>query len=288
MIRDVVAAGVIATLAAAAPALAQGKSQQHKKNPPPSRSDLTAPATAPTTTVGGATPFAWIDDASLLHPGSVSLAMSVVRWQGGGSSEVDVPVIDAAVGLAPRVHLTATVPHVNGSADPAGAVGGMGTSYFSAKIAVVNSAKRSVKLSVAPTLEVLGHGVEQSIAADGRRVHYGLPVSAEIGRGTTRLYGGSGYFSRGIWFAGGGVGARASSKTYLSGSFSRSWRRADAFGVPLSDRARNEVTGSASYALTRNTSVFGSLARTIATLDENGAGTTIAGGISFFVAAPTK
>jgi hypothetical protein len=289
MTRALVAASVIVTLAASAPAGAQGKSQSHKNNPPPSRNDLTAPASTSTaTTVGGATPFAWVDDASLLAPGAVSLAMSVVRWQGSGVSEVDIPVVDAAVGLTPRVHLAMTVPRVLGSADPSGALGGMATSYFSAKIAVVNDAKRSVKLSVAPTLEVLGRGVLQSLAPGARRAHFGLPVSAEIGRGGVRLYGGAGYFSRGVWFTGGGVGGRASDKVYISAGYSRSWRRSDGLAVPISDRDRNDINGAASYSVTPNVSVYGSLARTIATLEENGAGTTVAGGVSFFFVPARK
>jgi hypothetical protein len=64
-----VLANAILALAVSTPALAQGKSQQHKKNPaPPSRSDLAAPSgvSMPATAVAGPTPFAWVDDASLL------------------------------------------------------------------------------------------------------------------------------------------------------------------------------------------------------------------------------
>ena len=67
------------------------------------------------------------------------------------------------------------------------------------------------------------------------------------------------------------------------GSFSRAWRRSDVPGVPIGDRDRKEISGGASYALTKAVHVFGSTGRTIATLEENGAGTTIAGGVSFFV-----
>lgn len=289
MTRATVLASALVALAVSSSALAQGNSQAHRKSAPPSRSDLTAPATAPSVVggVSGVTPFAWIDDASLLEPGAVSLAMSVVRWQGSGVSEVDVPVVDAAIGLAPRVHLTASVPRVAGSGDPEGAAGGVGTSYFSAKIAVFNDARRSVKLSVAPTLEVLGRGVTQSTIGE-RRVHFGLPVSAEMDRGPTRLYAGAGFFSRGVWFTGAGAGVRATDKVFVSAGFSRSWRRDETQAVPLADRDRNDVSGSVSYAVTPSVSVFGSLARTIATLEENGAGTTLAGGVSFFVAPPRK
>jgi hypothetical protein len=292
MRRPIVLASAAVALAVSTSALAQGNSQQHKKNPPapPSRSDLAAPSSVSmaTTAVAGPTPFAWVDDASLLEAGSVSIAMSVVRWQGSGISEVDVPVIDASIGLAPRVHLTATVPRVVGSVDPLGPVGGVGTSYFSVKIAAINDAKRSLKLSVAPTLEVLGRGVLQSMTEGERRVHFGLPVSLELDRGPARLYAGGGYFTRGVWFTGAGVGTRLNDKVFVSGGFSRSWRGSDVPDIPLSDRDRKEITGSGSYALTPQVSVYGAIARTIATLDENGAGTSVIGGVSFFYAPPRK
>ena len=119
-------------------------------------------------------------------------------------------------------------------------------------------------------------------------MHFGLPISAQIDRGRARLYGGAGYFTRGVWFTGGGVGTRLNDKVFVSGGFSRSWRRSDALDVPLSDRDRKEATGSGSYALTPQISVYGAIARTIATLEENGAGTSLVGGVSFFVAPPRK
>jgi len=287
-----VLASAVLALAVSAPALAQGQSQQHKKNPPapPSRSDLAAPSgvSLPAMAVAGPTPFAWVDDASLLEAGSVSIALSVARWQGGGISEVDVPIVDAAIGLTPRVHLTMSVPRVVGSEDPLGPVGGMGTSYFSAKIAALNDARRGLKLSVAPTLEVLGSGVLQSTTAGERRAHFGLPVSVELDRGRARLYAGGGYFTRGVWFTGAGVGSRVNDKLFVSGGFSRSWRGSDVPDVPLSDRDRKEITGSASYTITPQVSVYGALGRTLATLDENGAGTSLVGGVSFFFAPPRK
>src|SRR5207244_1845076 len=128
----------VATLTRSSPAFAQGKSQAHQKGSPPSRSALPAPAVA--SPVGGVTPFAWVGDASLIEPGTIWLAMSVVRWQGSDASEVDVPVVDAAVGLTRRVQLAASVPRSMTDVDPSGAAGGIGTSYFSAKIAVLATA----------------------------------------------------------------------------------------------------------------------------------------------------
>jgi len=52
---------------------------------------------------------------------------------------------------------------------------------------------------------------------------------------------------------------------------------ADVLGV-VADRT--ELTGSASVGIANNVSVFGSIGQTIATTDQNGAGTTVSGGIS--------
>ena len=74
-----VTASVIVALAVALPAAAQGKSgsapgkNKNKKSTPPSSSSLPGPITS-------ASPLSWIDDASLLAPGSVALTVSVMRW----------------------------------------------------------------------------------------------------------------------------------------------------------------------------------------------------------------
>jgi len=290
MRRASIAAGVFIALAAVSPALAQGNGNGnghgHQPSTPPSRNSLAPPAIA--TSSAGVTPFAWLEDATVLEPGAVSVAVSAMRWQGADASEVDAPVVDVAMGLTERVHLTATIPRVVDSAETGGPVGGVGTSFFSAKVALLDDRRRGVKLSASATVEVLGEGVLQSLQAGANRVQVGFPVSAEVDRGALRLFGGGGYFSRGIWFGGGGIGVRAGRRAFVSGSFSRSWRRAEAIDVPLSDRDRNEVSSGVSYALTPQISVFGSVGHSIATLDQNGAGATLGAGIAFFLAPARK
>jgi hypothetical protein len=276
--RTLIAAGAIAALAAAAPAFADSKNQDHKKATAPSRNDL---ASAPPVTATGATPFAWIDDASVLPPGMMSMSISAMRWHNGDSSEADVPIVDAAFGLSRRVQFSASVPRVVGGAD---AAGGMGTSFFSAKIALVDDPRRSFKVAAAPTLQIVSEGVAATLPAGATRGRWGMPASAEVAVGPARLYGGGGYFSPGLWFAGGAAAARASDKVVVSVGFSRAWRHDD-LAAPPTLRARNELSGGAAYALTPTVSLFGTLGRTVATLDENGAGATVAGGLSVAFAA---
>jgi hypothetical protein len=284
-----------------APAWAQGKSGQAPGQnkgsgkgsgaaaAAPSRNELSAIGVAPTPSPSGATPLAWVDDASVLPPGTVTFSMSAMRWSGDGVSEVDAPIVDAAFGIAPRVQLSASVPRVVGSADPDGAAGGVGTSFFAAKIGVYEHAKSAVKVAVSPTLQVLGEGVVAGLEPGEGRVRWGMPVSAEISRGSLRLYGGGGYFSPGLWFTGAAVGAQAAEKVFVSVGFNRAWRHSDVPDIPISDRDRKEISGGVAYILRPSITVFGSVGRTVKTLVENGAGTSIVGGASFsFATSATK
>jgi hypothetical protein len=278
MMRHLAAAGAVLALAAASPAFAQGNSQGHKGGPP-SKSELPAPGG-----VGGGTaattPFSWLDDASVLDPGTVSLALSVVRWQGTDLSETSVPVIDAGLGITRGVQLTANVPRVLADSGTSGA-GSLGTSYIGVKLGVLDDPQKGLKLAVSPTLEILGSALASSIDPTASRVQWGVPASVELDRGRARAYAGAGYFSRGVWFTGAGGSLQPASRFAVSLAITRSWTNAATPDVALADRVRNEISGGAFYALTSNVGVFGSLGHTIATTDANGAGVIFAAGVSF-------
>ena len=242
----------------------------------PSRSTL--PSSALTSSI--ASPFAWLDDGRILPPATVTLAVSTLHWQGTGVSEVDAPVTSIAAGVAPRVQLGASIPHIIGNADPTGAVGGLGSLFFYGKVGLLGD-DSPIKVAVAPTIMVLGDGAAQALAANESRTQFGLPVSVEFDAGPTRIYAGTGFFTRGIRFAGGGIAVRAASRLGLSMSLSHSWTTADLLGV-VADRT--EVTGTASYSIASSLALFGSVGQTIATTDQNGAGTTVSGGISVLLA----
>ena len=285
-----VTAIAIAALAVAAPAAAQGKSGsapgQSKKGTtaPPSSSSLpgatttVASSASPIATATGASPLSWLDDASLLEPGSVILTVSALRWSGSGLSEVNFPIVDMAFGLTKRVQFSATVPRVVPGAVDSGVVGGLGTSYFSTKIALISGP--DFKLAVSPLVEVLGTGAVQSLPEGESRYQLGVPVSVEATAGVARLFAATGFFTRGAWFAGGGVGFPLTSKMGASVSVTRSWAESDVDGL---QRNRNEVSGGVAYFLTEKVAVYGSMGHTIATSVENGSGMSVGGGITFFL-----
>lgn len=266
-------ASVIVTLAVAAPVRAQGKGKGHRSNPP-SSSPLPSPTVAaPATT--GAVPFSWIDDASVLPPGTLAMSVSALHWQGADVSEVDAPIVGLSAGLTSRLQLGASIPHIIGN-DVTGVIGGLGTTYVSAKVGVLTGGTSGVKLAVAPTIEILGDGVLQGLAPGESRTQFGLPVSIEVDRGPVRVFGSTGFFSRGVWFAGGGVAAQATRRVAISAAFSRAWTT-DPVGAIVGDR--REVSGGVAFSLRPQLSVFGSLGTTVATADQDGAGTTVTGGI---------
>src|SRR5262245_1949045 len=89
----------LAMLLAGAPAFAQGNSGkngqgngQGKKGPAtPNQVALPPPTALPVSSA--AAPFAWVDGASLIPPGTAWLGLSMARWQGSGLSETSFPVI---------------------------------------------------------------------------------------------------------------------------------------------------------------------------------------------------
>jgi hypothetical protein len=239
----------------------------------PSRSTL---PNSMLTTSSVASPFAWLDDGRILPPATVTVAVSTLRWQGTDISEVDAPVTSIAAGVAPRVQVGASIPHIIGSADPTGAVGGLGSLYFYGKVGLLGD-ESPIKLAVSPTIAVLSDGAAQSLAPTESRAQFGLPVSVEFDAGSTRVYAGAGFFTRGIRFAGGGVARQVAPRVGISVSLSHSCTTTDLAGV-VADRT--EVTGSAAVSIAPNVSLFGSIGQTIATTDQNGAGTTVSGGVS--------
>jgi hypothetical protein len=189
-------------------------------------------AQAPPTPGRGTTPFAWIDDASLLPPGELALSISALRWQGADLSQVDAPVFGVAAGLLSRVQLSASIPRVVGN-DISALVSGLGTTFASAKISAVDGRTSPIKLALAPTVEILDPRTAQALGEN--RAQFGLPVSVEIDERTVRIFASGGRFTPGIWFGGGGFSAPVTPHLTLSASFSRAWT-GSAFGAAIGDR----------------------------------------------------
>jgi len=245
---------------------------------PPSEVALAAPIGIAGAT-GAATPFAWMDNASLVAPGAVWIGISTVRWQNAGFSEVNFPVVDAAVGMTPRLQIGASVPRIVAN-EAFGRPAGFGTTFLNAKLGIFTDSERPFKAAIAPTLEILSAAAMQFVPLGQNRVQFGLPFSVEFDRGVSRVYGSSGYFSPGVWYAGAGAGTLIGSRVGVAVSFSRSWTRSVLNDPSLAPPQRHDISTGISLDLTPNVGVFGSVGRTIGTAAQFGAGTTMSVGLS--------
>jgi len=267
-----------------ATAFAKSGNNGKGKGAPPSSSALPVAAAPPPGI--GATPIPWIDDANLMPSGAMSIDVSMSRWMGDGISETTLPVVNFAVGLTERFQFAVSVPRVVAD-EASGVAGGIGTTFVSGKyLAYVND--RGVKVAVAPTLELLGTNVLTSLGPDEKRAQFGLPVSLELDSGGRRAYFSSGWFSRGVWFAGAGLGLQLRPRVGVSAAFSRSWTSAPADpALALTEsRDKAEFSGGVGIAVAPHVSVFAAVAHTIATSAENGAGATVSAGMSFYIPPP--
>jgi hypothetical protein len=280
--------------AAAAPAFAQG----HGHGPPPVASPhrpangstttttTTQTTLPPVTEVEAATSDrqqtfgTWLDNADINAPGESWMSLAATYWRSSSLREVDVPSFGASVGVTPRAQLSVTVPYYYVT-DPTGATfHGVGATYLTGKFALAPDTR--VRVAVSPTLEVLSW-----TAADlgVHRVNVVLPVSVQSEIGGTRVYGSTGYFSRGSVFGAGaveyGAGSRATLVATLSDSYSV---KSD----PVSDaqriaRHRTDASGGVYVAATPGVVLFATVGRTISPVTETSGRLSFTGGMTMNV-----
>jgi hypothetical protein len=230
---------------------------------------------------------AWLDDASLMVPGSGSVSVSFGWFRSPAFREFDVPVLDGGIGLTRRVQFGFSVPYYHFN-EPGGPVArGLGDLYLNAKVQLRDPAahESGVGFAVMPVLEVL----TADPGADGSRFNWALPASIEIQRQRVRWFASTGYFSRGSLFASGAVEFTLSDRVWATGSITGSYStKADELSRALGlSKSRSDVNGGVTYLVAPTVAVFGGVGRTISRQDANSASLVVSGGVSFSFAAST-
>jgi hypothetical protein len=228
----------------------------------------------------------WLDDASLADPGSGWVGVSFGTYSSTGGRQTDFPVFDAAIGLTHRIQVGMTVPSYSRfSAADGTTFGSRGDIYVNSKISILNrlNASRPSALAVTPLVEILS----QPDPRDGGRIFWGLPVSAEMRLDSFRVYGSTGVFSRGAWFAGGAVETPVTDRVIVTGAlnFARSIIDAPVADAEGLSSSRVDLTGSAVYVMTPKVAVFGSLGRTLSRIDANSSTMVLNGGLAISFAS---
>jgi hypothetical protein len=227
----------------------------------------------------------WLDDASIVEPGTGFMSVAVGYWRTPSFTEVDAPSFDVGIGLRRRVQIGASVPVYHASQPGTAPVRGMGDLYLSSKIQLRDPAAghRAIGLAVIPIVEV-----SSTAPADGAsRMSWALPIAVEVQRRGWRAYGSSGYFSRGAVFASGAIELAVSNRAWVTGSLSQSHSTSrddlsDAMGLS-SDRT--DVSGGAGVAVANAITAFGSIGRTISRQDASSSKVFVTGGLSLNFAA---
>ena len=270
-----------ASFGGAAPVFAQGRGH----GPPPVASKAPGKTTtsprAPTTEVEAATSGrqqsfgSWLDNADVNAPGEAWMSIAATYWRSSSLRELDAPSIGASVGVTPRGQFSASVPYYHVT-DPSGSTfHGFGATYLTGKFALAQDS--GVRVAVSPTLEVLSW-----TAADlgAHRLNVVLPISLQSDFGTTRVYGSTGYFSRGSLFGAGAAEWTVGSRGTLVASLSHS------YSVKSDPRHRTDASGGIYVSAGSSSVVFLSIGRTISPVTDTSGRLSLTGGITINVAGP--
>jgi hypothetical protein len=272
-------------LAFAPSVLAQGNGNAYgrfKKGAAPSPSSGGAAQLQPQLSGTGVRNFgAWLDDASLLPPGSGSMSVSFSWFRSPVFREFDAPVVDGGIGMVRRVQFGFSVPYYHAN-EPGGPVArGLGDLYLNGKIQLRDPAshKSRIGFAVSPVLEVLS----TDPGPEGSRFNWALPGSIELQRRRVRAFGSAGYFSRGSLFASSALEVALSDRAWVTGSITRSHStKPDEFSRALGlSQSRTDVNGGVSWFVNPAMAVFGNVGRTISRRDANSASLVVSGGVSF-------
>lgn len=266
-------------------AAAQGNGVAHgrSKNPRPAATSAAGPSAAGSNEIQvagtGIRNFgSWLDDASMVAPGEGFMSLGFGIWQMPGYREFDFPTIDTAIGLHRRVQVGVSAPFYHANEPGGPTARGLGNMYLSSKILLRDPSTHPLGFSVTPTLEVLS-----SAPPDRSRFSWALPVNVEVQRPGWRVYGSTGYFSRGALFASGAVERALTERAWVTGTISHSYSiDPDPLSAALGlAQTRTDVSGGAAVSVTPRMAVFGSVGRTISRQDANSADLMLTGGVSF-------
>lgn len=220
---------------------------------------------------------AWLDDVSLLAPGDAWTSITFGHYRSFAGSQTDFPVVDAGFGITRRTQFGLTVPYYHARFNDGTSGGGFGDVFLSGKVLLVEPRDRSIGLAISPVVEF-----SQDPVAGQSSVGWGAPIDIEAKLPGFRVFGSTGYFSRGAIFAAGALEIPVGDRVVATGGLTmmRSTNEspaADAIGL---SKGRSDVTGSAAYFLSPSIALFASTGRTIGSGDGTGTNFMLTGGVS--------
>src|SRR3954465_889816 len=254
---------------------AQGNGRPKTGRPSTDTPGVTAAAATPLTTYPQF--GAWLDDASALGKGDGAVSIGAGFWRLDGMTQSNIPMLGGGIGITDRMQVSASVPFYRVSA-PTFSSQGLDDVYLSAKYTLLDPTLTvsEVGLAISPVVEVLS-----ADAVDGR-VHFALPVSVELRRMPFRVYGSAGYFTRGAMFGGGAVEWTGASGVSVTGAIMQSYSmKSSTVTTSAAERSHADFSFGVAAPVARAMSVYGSVGRSLTSIESGGASLAVTGGLSF-------
>ena len=226
----------------------------------------------------------WLDDATTAAVGAGYISMGASYWRGANADQVDAPILGVTYGITNRAQLSATVPFYRATYEGFSG-GGLDTIYISGKIAVVDpdAGDGRFGLAIGAGAEILSPGL-----ADASRAHWVVPLSLELRSAAFRVYGSTGYFSRGAFFAAGAFEWTVPTGTSVTASLAHSASVHGVTAATIASVPRSSLRDASvvlSHPVSSTASVFVGGSRTFSGTWIDGA-SSISGGFSLRFASP--
>jgi hypothetical protein len=221
----------------------------------------------------------WLDTADVNAPGEAWMWVSTAYWQSQALRQIDAPAMGLSVGIAPRAQVVVSVPYYFLTDRFGSTSHGFGASYVTTKLAVTRNHR--VNVSTSPTLEILNW-----TSATVGRVNWLLPVSAQTYAGRVRVYGSTGYVSRGSVFGSGAFEWSARDNLTFTTTAAHSYSvvsdpPSDALGIP---RHRTDASAGVYVVLRPTILLFANVGRTFAPVNDTSGRLAVSGGVTMNVA----
>jgi hypothetical protein len=223
----------------------------------------------------------WLDTAYVNAPGETWMWVSTAYWRSPSLREIDAPALGVSVGVAPRTQVGVSLPYYHLTDQFGFTSHGFGASYATLKLALLQD--RRVNVSVSPTLEILSWDSPQV-----GRINAVLPMNLQTFIGGARVYGSTGYFTRGSMFGSAAAEWSPDNRVTLTTTLAHSY---SVVTDPISDtlgisKHRTDASGGIYLSLRPSLVFFASIGRTLSPVTETSGRLSVTGGLTINVSGP--
>ena len=228
-------------------------------------------------------PLAFFEDADVTMPGVLSVSHDFSYGSVTAGHDLAFPGTYVSLGLNSRLDISGGTSYVRSQFEDF-RVNGIGDTYVGMKVVLLPEEDHWFGLAVKPTLEVLGTpSVANNPLAPGRP-NFLLPVMAQKSFEQFRIYGTTGYLTRGIVF--GALAFELNRWTRVTPTVvllhGRLTRNQDIISEWGFNRSRSDILAGAAVSIAPQVSIYGNVSHSFGRTDLNSIRYQISGGVSYY------